>query len=49
VGLIANALETQEDLYLSRLGDKILASNKKWYAHDEVWNLKNKKKPKIKK
>jgi hypothetical protein len=26
-----------EELYFSRLADKRLKENKKWYSHEEVW------------
>ena len=42
LSLISDALEMQEDLYFSELGEEILGSNKKWYAHEEAWNLKGK-------
>lgn len=35
--LIREALEFQEDIYLSKLGDERLAAAKKWYSHEEAW------------
>ncbi len=36
--LIMEALELQEDMALSKLGDKRLKETKKWISHEEVWS-----------
>lgn len=38
--LLRDAIEDisdEEDRYLSVVGDRILATTKRWYSHEEVW------------
>ncbi len=41
--LLQDAIEDisdEEDRYLSATGDRILATTKRWYSHEEVWGKK---------
>lgn len=35
--LLEDALETQEDIYFSRLANERDTENTKWISHEEVW------------
>jgi len=34
-------ISDEEDRYLSAIGDRILATTKRWYSHEEVWGKKS--------
>ena len=33
-------ISDEEDRYLSAVGDRILATTKRWYSHEDVWGKK---------
>ena len=35
--MIMDAMEADEDIYFSQLGDKRLLETKEWLSHEEVW------------